>query len=388
VYFGDWRPNTAYAQRIAPVERIQHVLALDPVYWKDGLDVLGDLIKAHGIWFGAAAVPLWLFSSVRQRSLGALLALLLGVMCLMQPFVFGGSRLDYSRTTTQAALSACLLPSLLLLRVRTRTLRYGLTAVFVTLGVWVAWGRNPYYVCCPTSPFEVLRSECVAIATKQALFRPALANPDLGAVSWHKEFNAVDLGKLGSPVLARVARPDDFVNYMFLLAAPDIIESHEFWSRQYPFYFDHPLFGFEYAALREKRNQRGRSQGLWLRRDVRAGSSSRERKLLDLLAKDFDILHLERELELCRREAGVAACAYVTRAAYRYLPEIESAGQLEKLKAAFRSSPSARYDLAVLGSRSRGDWYEEVLGFLQEKRSELSGDIARRLAAGGSHADS
>ncbi len=124
---------------------------------------------------------------------------------------------------------------------------------------------------------------------------------------------------------------------------------------------------------------RGRKEGLWLRKDVRARSGSRERTLLDLLARDFDVAHVEREMELCRQATGLAACAYVTRTAYRYLPEFEAAGNLERLESTFRSSPSAKYDLAVLSSRDRGDWYEDVLAFLEENRLELSREVARRI---------
>jgi hypothetical protein len=47
----------------------------------------------------------------------------------------------------------------------------------------------------------------------------------------------------------------------------------------------------------------------------------------------------------------------VTRGVFRSLQVFDDAGRLGDVRAAFRVSPSARYDQAFLSSRDRGDWY-------------------------------
>ena len=375
-YFGDWRPNTAYAQGIDPVARLQALATGDWGLWRQSLRLGLMQVRAHGLWLAAASLPLAVVSWRRNGSLTPWLLLSQCFTSVASPFLFGYPRLDPVRPSTYAAIAACLLPAVLLVGLRSTGARLMALAAFGLVASWVAWARVPYRLCCGTSGFERIRTEFGSLATTHPLFRPTVANPDLGAMSWYKEFNIVDLGELGSPVLARLAREDDVVNYLFLVGAPDLIEAHEYWCDRYRYVFDHPSFSRFFEAARETFADGRRLAGMWVRRDIMQGRPSRERLFLDRLAQRVEVADFEQELRACVPAGAVTTCLYVTRAAYRYLPELEARGALPRLRAAFAASPSGRYDHAVLSSRERGDWYRDVVAFLAEHRTALSGEAS------------
>ncbi len=45
-----------------------------------------------------------------------------------------------------------------------------------------------------------------SIAESNGIHRARVVNPDPGAMPWYKDFNILDLGMLGSPVLAQLSR--------------------------------------------------------------------------------------------------------------------------------------------------------------------------------------
>jgi hypothetical protein len=157
------------------------------------------------------------------------------------------------------------------------------------------------------------------------LIRPTVANPDLGAVSWHKEYNIVDLGLLGSRIIGRL-NETAFADYLFDFAAPDFIELHGTWSKFYSDIFADSRFAGVYEPIREEwkpctkcidRNSAVR-EGIWVRRAIKVGAHSEERELIDELARAPSLGPIRQALDHCLMDsANPVRCQYVLRSAYQ-----------------------------------------------------------------------
>ena len=105
----------------------------------------------------------------------------------------------------------------------------------LAIGIAVVWANRiePYSLCCRVEGFDSIRQNFERIAEEESLPRPTIANPDLGVMSWHKQFNIVDLGRLGTPIMAKFDSDIIMADYFFDFMAPDMIESHSAWSCKY-----------------------------------------------------------------------------------------------------------------------------------------------------------
>lgn len=227
----------------------------------------------------------------------------------------------------------------------------------------------PYYMCCEIEGFDTVRQEFAKEADRQNLLRPTISNPDLGVMSWHKQFNIVDLGLLGSQIMARLKSGPMLAKYFFDYAAPDMIESHDFWSCHYSelIFFD-PRFREMYVPVREKTvrwprcGEKELPVGIWVRKDILKTSFSAERKLIDDLAIDLNVDRVKKELIDCQSGTGVTrSCIYVSRAVFRFLPEFRASGGFEHLVDIFELSRTVDFDLFLLTGFKDGRANEKAI---------------------------
>ena len=378
LYFGDLLPNTAYAQSISVLDNLR--------YWPRPD---GDILSYHGGFVLLLALPITLvFSRCRQT---VLLLLLIGSLILTAVFsewVFGPARMDRARLTTHLAVFAAL---------DTAAMFYHLSLGRIRRTLWVAPALGivvvavvgmdvvaPYRAGWGIGGFDRIRSEFARIAEAESLPRPTVSNPDLGVMSWHKQFNIVDLGHLGTPIMAKIfgtPRADYFFDY----AAPDIIESHSYWSRLYDGeIFTDPRFVQRYRPVntwvtdwtRERWKANPESQsGIWVRDDILKSSGSAERQLVDRLATNLSIDLLREELERCQVQSREAYdCTYVARTAYRFLPEFRERGQVKVLNDIFAASHTAAFDSYLINGHRDGQAHRSAMEFiLNEYLNEIRG---------------
>ncbi|MEZ4846414.1 MAG: hypothetical protein R2877_05570 [Bdellovibrionota bacterium] len=338
LYFGDWLPNTAYAQDISISHRLMDLIHLKSsaieqfkflskqIYFSHGGHWLLFLIFLPFVDWKKKYSPLIVFSSSMI------------ITALIYPAFFGPSRLDYSRTNTHMAVFVFVLivSILLCLKKDSMKLTYMTFGIVIGFFIYTKTQIDPYYLCCDINGFDKTHAQFKQIATQEGIQRPTVANPDLGIMSWYKDMNIVDLGMIGTPFLARTKNPKTISNFIFDHVAPDLIESHEIWScLHYNTIFMDPRFKANYLVVKEDFIRHGDScggkalpTGIWIRRDILKNSNSRERKLHDALTQSIDLSKIEDELKLCKENRN---CGYVIRSVYRVLPEIKINGQYDQL---------------------------------------------------------
>ena len=365
LYFGDLTPNTAYANFISVPDYLVRLLHGDLDHLRDALRFGQQLLLRHGgILLAAASFSLY---CLRKRSYGgggALLAAstaLLATACL-HPFVFGETRLDPTRSTTHLALFSVLAVACLLdLALRTGRLLprsaalLAATACVLLLPTDPSWARRP--ICCDTAILDPTRLELLRVARRHDLPRATVATPDLGVLSWHKNFNVVDLGRIGSPLIAKTYNSPILNDYFFDHIAPDLLAIHD---TLYPAYrqslLGDPRFTERYEPIRtgssilrfvgtEIPSGPSVPQRFWIREAVRPGSDSEERKLIEELRARPSAEVLRAALLRCSSPGG-EGCRHVARTAYRFLPELSrrgEAGQVQRLFASGTASALDRY---------------------------------------------
>lgn len=374
-YFGDLTPNTAYAQDISISNRIDTIVSMPQWFLNSSTDLSKAIFSAHGGYFILAALPFTVFVSWK-KSYGLLFTLSLSLLTTawLNPFVFGPTRLDITRSTTQMAFFVFVAIFCIFYSVKSHKSLL-LTPLLIPAGFLIHRLNyvTPYDMCCTITYFDQFRHEFTKIANDENLPRPTISNPDLGVISWHKQFNIVDLGGLGSQVIAKIKKGPILANYFFDYAAPDIIESHEYWScLYYDTIFSDPRFSERYIPVRQRE---GRWEscgdtvlpvGIWIRKDVQKKSMSPERRLIDDLAKGLNIEILSIELAHCQsRESELDACTYVARTAYRFLPELRLSGKFDQLLTVFESSRTRDFDDFLLTGFRDGKANEKAISFIQ-----------------------
>jgi hypothetical protein len=379
-YFGSLAPNTAVAQGISVGERMFELAALSPMYLDESFNLAWSIFSRHGGYFLLLVLPLAMFRRTSESAalLLAMAACLMGT-ALFAPFLFGPARLDTSRTTTHMAL--CVLLAICATasawaprRIDLYTLSFAALLVFM---LHEYHGFQPRMACCSHRAFEPTRLAFERMSRENDLPRATVANPDLGLLSWSKQFNIVDLGLLGSSLLPRLEAGAALNNFFFDYAAPDMIESHGFWTCRHVGVFLDPRFLALYAqpdgAERKTVACKGGQapSGIWLRRDIMRGSTSRERLLISDLARQLSVERVAKELQDCQESPGATpgTCAYVARSAYRMLPEFRARGEAPKLVEVFRSSKSADFDLYLVSGAEDARAFRKALAYLKSSVS-------------------
>ena len=382
VYFGDLTPNAAYGQGIEAdgwLERWQkYGWGAVTIYAESYLVIF----VYHGVYILLTALPLLYFTRLSRAELLmlAIIGYIVATGCLA-PFFFGNALHDVSRTTTHLAVFVALGLGLIIYqlkdyRIKNRKLLLGIASV---LGVVGAIAFNIYYIdqywmCCETHRYEPLRQQFDSLAESEELPRPTVSNFDLGVISFHKHFNVVDLGRLGSPIISKLHQREAFYpfsDYFFDYVAPDFIEIHgNTWScMYYQSILTHSKLDERYRVVNamefEKDSCKPISRllsGVWIRADILRTSESAERKLIDTLSGNLSIDALRRELASCQSVAG-DNCVYVARTAYRFLPEFRDAGLVDELNEVFSASRTKDYDLYLINGYRDGQAHQGAVEF-------------------------
>jgi hypothetical protein len=366
-YFGALMPNTAVAQGISVGDRLMELLTLSPTYLDQSFGLARTLSSRHGAYLLLLVLPFVVFHPPPGRaSMGLVLAATLILSAFATPFAFGPARLDTGRTTTHMALFVTVaLAAAIYHWTPRRADLYGIAVAAVLVFLVHEYVRgSPVSACCSARGFENFRKAFDGIAREQGIARPTVANPDLGAISWHKQFNVVDLGLLGSSLMPRLDQGAPMREYFFEHAAPDIIESHGWWTCQYAGLLRDARFAERYVQAGTPAPGLGCKggglvpAGIWVRRDVLRGSPSAERVLMDALARQPSVDLLAQALRSCQASRpGRIDCSYVARAAYRALPELRAQGAQRELEALFATSRTREVDLFMMtGARDPRAW--------------------------------
>ena len=190
-------------------------------------------------------------------------------------------------------------------------------------------------------------------------------------MSWHKQFNIVDLGLLGSSLVPRLSEAQ-LNEYLLEYAAPDIVFTHTWWTCRYAGWLTDPRFAQRYEAVPQAGPTSLPCKGLavpsgyWVRKDVMAGSGSAERALVDALMREPSAAKVTQALHACRQiNREPAACAFVARAAYRVLPELRAQGTAAQLEPVFGAGPGADADLFLLSGAHDPRAWRKALDFFQ-----------------------
>jgi hypothetical protein len=372
-YFGQVVPNTGIAQhifvgaRLAFAARHPRAAAFDDIRWL--LNVGGSLLAAQFIWVPALLVWLWRSPAARHR---CVIIVAGGLGCVAQYALFGPARMDPARTVPELALYATLAGPWMALstapfRVRHVCIVVGIVAASAIYAnrrhpdrAEVGWGTD-------------FRERTVArvrgLAQEYDIPRPLLADPDLGAVSWTKEFNIVDIGMLGSSVLPRVSNP---WRYIIEVAKPDVIEIHDGWSCMGQELFTSATFQAEYFPVIANRtpwliancgSAPAARSGYWVRRSVTKGSDSPERRFIDAFRQRFDTTVVASEVARCLNAPGRRPCDYVGRTLFRFVPELRQRGQFEPTVNLLQGDRLAT-ERALLTSSVDPHWWRVMVSLL------------------------
>ena len=356
LYFGDILPNTAYAQDISVSERLAAVASGDLDAIRGVIRVWGAQIIKHGWWVVLLALPFLPSARLSPGAKAALTCLIvLGALSFVTPLLFGRARIDVTRTTTQTTLLVVLTLAFFVtysdlwdrMTRRMRTVLAGLVALSF-VGV-LSFGPGPYYLGWHTTEMAEVRERFEKIGARNDLPRPLVANHDLGVLSWEKSLNILDVGRLGSPVMAGLSTEAERANYILDFARPDIMAMQFIWSAALcDGLFRDPRFDRLYVSVdrpgmtgSEYCTMDGPPRAFWIRRAVLKDSESFERMLIDRLVQDgMSVALFDEALETCGTPRD---CRGVMLSAYRFLPELRVAGLADEVIALFPDEAERAY---------------------------------------------
>lgn len=393
-YFGDILPNTAYAQGISMGDRLSLLLHGDINYLKTSLSLSRMIfIKQAGLLIIAIISFAYIsnFSKIFIRfevdkNHKFILILLLSIITTssLNPFLFGATRIDVARTTTQMTLIVFLYISTMLYSSK---LNYSSSiissklnlnrAISLLLFILVLFGtkidyykyNKAYYLGWSTTGFNSVRNKFISIAKENNIKRPTISNPDLGVMTWYKQFNNIDLGMLGSPIMAKLPNGPMMTEYYLNYGLPDMIESHGSWVSDYcNSIFSKTKFnklylqvGSQYDMKQVCSGNKSRPRVFWIRKDIVKNSSSYERKLLNDLQNSFSIERIKKELNTC--QSSNSNCSYIARTAYKFIPELRELNKFDRVYILF----TEEVDKALLRGWKDGQAHEVIIEAVKNK---------------------
>ncbi|MFC1572023.1 hypothetical protein ACFL6M_00330 [Candidatus Eisenbacteria bacterium] len=379
LYFGDWIPNTAYAQGISIGERLHLLARLNGDYIVEGLRFSELIFSTHGGFVLLPFLPLLFFVKYESKTVFLLIACAsLILTAAFYPHVFGTTTLDPTRSTTHMCVTVAVAVSVIVTAVEKKRLLVAALAVLlpVSLIVHLSTDEESRNLCCSTNGFQSVHDELIVLAESEELPRPTIANPDLGAVSWWKDCNVVDIGMLGNPILSKLRHGPLLADYILEFAAPDLIECHASWIRKYhKVLLDDERFEKLYTPVPDAEERLSRWSdlptpvGVWIRNDIRKSSGSFERRLIDDLRDSLSVERVKLELLHCRRDSSRSE-AYVARSVYRFLPEFRAAGEQERLLALFSGAEDGDFGAYLLSGSRDGRAHIKAIDFIARKYLE------------------
>ena len=209
------------------------------------------------------------------------------------------------------------------------------------------------------------------IAKDNDINRPTVSNPDLGVMTWYKELNDIDIGMLGSPIMAKLKLGPTLTEYYLHYGLPDIIEAHGYWIRRYcdsntilineKFEQLYTQVSSDYNMTAVCKEKKTPPMIFWIRKDITKVSKSKERQLLNDLQKHLSIDRIERELDNC---CGTQEqCGYISRTVYKFIPELRKKGIFNDVYALFNSLT----DKALLRGWKDAQAHEVIIDSVRDK---------------------
>lgn len=372
LYFGQLLPNTAYAQDISVINRLQWLFTLDHEHLLQNYELSKTIYWKLGLWILPPAIILFLVSNKNwDNRLISLLCISLLITALFNPFFFGPTRIDSVRTTSFAPLFIMLLLSTWVYFIKSKSMALSMGGVvWMILLIGMSYA-NPYYLGWSTRGMDDVRREFVSLAKTNDINRPTIANPDLGVMTWSKQLNVVDLGLLGSPVMSHLQQSQAITDYIVKYAAPDFIEAHDYWVDRYCGSF------LKEKSFNEKYIQHNSNydmdkvcslpvmqmpQIFWVRRAILKGSDSSERKFLDDLQKSLSTQRIAQEISNCMatEHENPQNCSYIARTVYRFIPELRRSQEFQDAYQLFSYPP----DRALLIGWKNPQAYQVILKYI------------------------
>jgi hypothetical protein len=371
-YFGDFLPNTAYAQGISVTDKISMLIEIDESYINQSLGLAKELFMKQAGWLLLAVLPMLYFFKRTKANIFLLLLLLSIVLTSwFNPFLFGPTRIDHARTTTQMTLIVVLFVSSVIYFANEKK-----SIVFVvilslpfTVLFYQFQNLKPYYLGWSTKGFENVRKNFMKIAKEHEILRPTISNPDLGIMTWHKQLNDIDLGMLGSPIMAKLNNSPMITEYYLRYGLPDLIEAHGYWVRKYcKSIFMKEKFNSLYSVVGKEINitnicssKNKQPMIYWIRNDIKKDSNSLERKFLNDLQLNISVARIKQEIDTCNSDNR--DCSYIARTTYKFIPELKNSNEFQKAFSLFSSAT----DKALLGGWKDAQAHEVIINTIQKK---------------------
>lgn len=336
-YFGAFFPNTAIAQEIAPFDRLVMILSGSFQPFNEAALILKKNILVGGWGMAIGALLILAFRPLtREFRFLFFVTSIFFVSTILLQSLLGLPRIDIARTSSHLAPVSVLLVLLALSALASgrSPAAYLGVALFTALAAQPLLVGQPYYLGWSTQGFDRTRQTFLRLSEQNQLPRPLVSNPDLGVMSWHKSFNILDLGMLGSPVVAGLADEKELSDYVLGFAQPDFIEAHGYWTKKYcGSIFPDPRFAALYVLEGEKIEMstlctlENPPKSVWVRRDIVSKSESAERRFIDDLQRSLHVDVIEGEIAAC---GGTGAeCRYVVRTIFRFIPELRENGEFD-----------------------------------------------------------
>jgi len=238
-------------------------------------------------------------------------------------------------------------------------------------------------LCCKISPSEnLIIREVNGFLRDNSLSqtaKPISASPDLGKVSFTKKAIIVDLGLIGDPMLGdlTIKNPGKVANFLNDFVAPDIVESHGFWSCRYSDFLESEEFKKNYRLSYEgvvstefnsppQMNCPFAGKYIIWTRILPEVESNFARKLNSNSNALFPKI-IEKEVMKCsQKNSELKRCQYVYRGVLREIERVHRSGISTLIFESLKQSPTFKVDRIRLEKRS--NWAQtaekELLGLI------------------------
>ena len=226
-----------------------------------------------------------------------------------------------------------------------------------------------YYLGWSTNGFNNVRNKFMSISKEHNITRPTISNPDLGVMTWYKQLNDIDLGMLGSPIMAKLKDGLMMTEYYLNYGLPDLIEAHGYWINRYCIsIFTQEKFNKLYSQVNTKydmkevcSSKKSPPMIYWIRNDIIKSANTNERILLDDLQNKLSTERIVNEITQCK--ASKNNCAYIARTTYKFIDELRESNQFDTIYNLFTSE----IDKALLRGWKDGQAHEVIVNSVQEK---------------------
>ena len=340
-YFGAWMPNTGVAQHISVTHNLQRLFTFDMGFIYTQFKHGNRLTLNNGAWaLGLGVFFLVLLKRWKHYQFYLYGGALLFFLTYAHAYLFGATRLDVIRYGTHLApicVVAAVFALFEILVLETLVKKVVLAVLFVpaVFALNKRWELPLENICCLTEGFRSLKVSFQEIAAEEEIIRPMLCNPDLGMMSYTKEFNFTDVAFLGNSLYAHVSFSSKLkCDYIFYFSQPDIMEMHMYWADINDDIVNDPRIDSLYELTKVFGNSKstGKPYGIWKKKTMLKGSDSQERKYYEQIKQ---YITTENWTQLHAYSAGVIQSEknlmLFLRPLYKFLPEIRQAGQFDIL---------------------------------------------------------